>query len=41
MMNHGSGWMGGLMGGGMWVWPMIVVLVVVVLVVAMRRPTNK
>jgi uncharacterized membrane protein len=41
MMSHGNGWVGGLMGGGMWVWPVIAVLVVVVLVVAMRKSTNK
>jgi uncharacterized membrane protein len=33
--------MGGWMGGGMWVWPVISVLVVVLLVVAMRKSTNK
>ena len=33
-MMNGYGWMGGGVGGGMWIWTVIGVLVVVLLVVA-------
>ena len=40
MMNH-DGWMGG-MGGGMWLWAVLItVLVVVMLVVLVNRRSNK
>ena len=32
MMNHTDGWMGGLVGGQMWIWVVLAVLVVIVVV---------
>ena len=37
MMNYGHG----LMGGGMWIWTVIIVLVVVLLVVVINKLSNK
>lgn len=41
MMNHPDGWMGGWLGGGMWVWPVVAALVVVLLVVVVNKLTKK
>jgi hypothetical protein len=41
MMNHTDGWMGGGMGGVMWMWPVIGVLVVVLLVVVINNQSKK
>lgn len=41
MMNHNDGWMGGYMGGGMWLWTVIGVLVVVLLVVAINKLSQR
>lgn len=40
-MNHMNEWMGGLAGGGMWLWTVIGVLVVVLLVVMINKLSNK
>jgi hypothetical protein len=32
MMNHANEWMTGWMGGGMWIWTVIVVVLLVVLI---------
>ena len=41
MMNHTDGWLGGLAGGGMWIWTAIGVLVVVLLVVVINKLSKK
>ena len=41
MMNHGDGWMGGGVGGGMWLWTVIGVVVVVLLVVVVGTLSKK
>jgi len=41
MMNHTGGWMGGSMGGGMWLWTGIGVVVVVLLVVVINKLSKK
>ena len=41
IMNHGDGWMGGGVGGGMWLWTVIGVVVVVLLVVAVTKLSKK
>ena len=41
MMDHNDRWMGGYMGGGMWLWTVIGVLVVVLLVVAINKLSKK
>ncbi len=37
MMMHSNGWMGGVMGGGMWIWTVLGVLVVVLLFVVINK----
>jgi len=41
MMNYNNGWMGGRMGGGMWLWSVIGVAVVVLLVLVISRVARK
>ena len=40
-MNQSSGWMNGMSGGGMWLWPVVGTLVVVLLVVAIVKRSKK
>ena len=37
MMNQSDGWMGGWVGGGMWIWTVIGVFAVILLVVTALR----
>jgi hypothetical protein len=41
MMNHTDGWMGGWVGGGMWLWAVIGVVVIVLLVVVIGKLSKK
>ena len=41
MMNHAYGWMGGAMGGGVWIWTLVVLLLLVVLVLAINKRSTK
>jgi uncharacterized membrane protein len=41
MMNYNNGWMGGRMGGAMWLWSVIGVAVVVLLVLVISRVARK
>ncbi|MHB8203465.1 MAG: hypothetical protein ACYDHG_07125 [Desulfomonilaceae bacterium] len=41
MMNQTDGWMGGWVGGGMWLWTVVGILVIVLLVVVISRLINK
>jgi uncharacterized membrane protein len=41
MMNQTNGWMGGWVGGGMWIWTMIGAAVVVLLVVVIGKLSKK
>jgi hypothetical protein len=41
MMNQTAGWMGGLTGGGMWLWAVIGVAVIVLLVVVIGKLSKK
>ena len=40
-MNQGYGSMGGWMGGGMWVWTVLIVVVVALLVVVVARVSKR
>lgn len=40
-MNHTNGWMSGSMGGGMWIWSLIVVLLVVVIIIVTSKLSKK